>query len=38
MKRFHVRVAVHDLQQSIRFYSSLFGAAPSVTKDAPAAV
>jgi catechol 2,3-dioxygenase-like lactoylglutathione lyase family enzyme len=33
MKRFHVHVAVHDLQQSIRFYSSLFGAAPSVTKD-----
>jgi catechol 2,3-dioxygenase-like lactoylglutathione lyase family enzyme len=24
MKRFHVHVAVHDLQQSIRFYSSLF--------------
>ena len=33
MKRFHVHVAVHDLQQSIRFYSSLFGMAPSVTKD-----
>ena len=33
MKRFHVHVAVHDLQQSIRFYSSLFGTAPSVTKD-----
>jgi len=33
MKRFHVHVAVHDLRQSIRFYSSLFGAAPSVTKD-----
>ncbi len=32
MKRFHVHVAVHDLQQSIRFYSSLFGAPPSVTK------
>jgi hypothetical protein len=32
VKRFHVHVAVHDLQQSIRFYSSLFGAAPSVTK------
>lgn len=32
MKRFHVHVAVHDLPQSIRFYSSLFGAAPSVTK------
>ena len=33
MNRFHVHVAVHDLQRSIRFYSSLFGAAPSVTKD-----
>jgi catechol 2,3-dioxygenase-like lactoylglutathione lyase family enzyme len=33
MKRFHVHVAVHDLRQSIRFYSSLFGAAPSVAKD-----
>lgn len=33
MKRFHVHVAVHDLQQSIRFYSSLFGTAPSVTED-----
>lgn len=32
MKRFHVHVAVHNLQQSIRFYSSLFGAAPSVIK------
>jgi hypothetical protein len=33
MKRFHVHVAVHDLQQSIRFYSSLFGTAPAVAKD-----
>ena len=33
MKRLHVHVAVHDLQQSIRFYSALFAAAPSVTKD-----
>jgi catechol 2,3-dioxygenase-like lactoylglutathione lyase family enzyme len=33
MKRFHVHVAVHDLSQSIRFYSSLFGAPPSVAKD-----
>ena len=32
MKRFHVHVAVHDLQQSIRFYSSLFGVQPAVTK------
>ena len=33
MKRFHVHVSVHDLQQSIRFYSALFGAEPDVTKD-----
>ena len=33
MKRFHVHVAVHDLQQSIRFYSALFGAEPAVKKD-----
>ena len=32
MKRFHVHVGVSDLDQSIAFYSSLFGAAPSVTK------
>jgi hypothetical protein len=32
MKRFHVHVAVHDLRQSIRFYSALFGSAPSVEK------
>src|SRR5688500_9305183 len=33
MKRFHVHVAVHDLKQSIRFYSALFGAQPSVEKE-----
>ena len=33
MKRFHVHVAVHDLQQSIRFYSTLFAAEPTVNKD-----
>jgi lactoylglutathione lyase len=33
MKRFHVHVAVPDLQQSIRFYSTMFGAQPSVVKD-----
>jgi catechol 2,3-dioxygenase-like lactoylglutathione lyase family enzyme len=33
MKRLHVHVAVHDLQQSIRFYSAMFSAQPSVTKD-----
>ncbi len=32
MKRFHVHVAVPDLAQSIRFYSTLFGAEPTVTK------
>jgi catechol 2,3-dioxygenase-like lactoylglutathione lyase family enzyme len=32
MKRFHVHVAVHDLEQSIRFYSTLFGAEPAVKK------
>jgi len=33
MKRFHVHVAVDDLQQNIRFYSSVFGVQPSVVKD-----
>ena len=32
MKRFHVHVGVTDLDQSIAFYSGLFGTAPSVTK------
>ena len=32
MKRFHVHVGVHDLAQSVRFYSALFAAAPSVLK------
>lgn len=32
MKRFHVHVAVDDLEQSIGFYSALFAAAPSVIK------
>jgi catechol 2,3-dioxygenase-like lactoylglutathione lyase family enzyme len=32
MKRFHVHVAVSDLEQSIRFYSILFGGEPSVRK------
>ena len=30
MKRFHVHVAVDDLAQSVRFYSTLFGAEPTV--------
>ena len=33
MKRLHVHVGVHDLQQSIRFYSALFAAEPVVKKD-----
>lgn len=33
MKRLHVHVTVNDLQQSIRFYSALFAAAPTVRKD-----
>ena len=32
MKRFHVHVAVSDLEQSIRFYSTLFDGEPSVRK------
>ena len=33
MKRFHVHVSVEDLAASVRFYSTLFGAAPTVHKD-----
>jgi catechol 2,3-dioxygenase-like lactoylglutathione lyase family enzyme len=33
MKRFHVHVAVPNLAESVRFYSTLFGAPPTVTKD-----
>lgn len=32
MKRLHVHVSVQNLADSIGFYSTLFGAAPSVTK------
>lgn len=32
MKRFHVHVAVEDLETNIRFYSTVFGAAPTVQK------
>jgi catechol 2,3-dioxygenase-like lactoylglutathione lyase family enzyme len=32
MKRFHVHVAVEKLDESIRFYSSLFGVAPTVVQ------
>src|SRR4030095_14102865 len=33
MKRFHVHLGVENLDKSIRFYSGLFGAAPTVRKD-----
>ncbi|MBT2791074.1 ArsI/CadI family heavy metal resistance metalloenzyme [Paraburkholderia strydomiana] len=33
MKRFHVHVVVPKLGESVRFYSSMFGAEPSVLKD-----
>jgi len=33
MKRFHVHIAVADLDASIRFYSALFGAEPTVRMD-----
>ena len=32
MKRLHVHVAVEDLEQSIGFYSTLFGAEPVIVK------
>lgn len=32
MKRFHVHVAVDNLGESIRFYSTMFGTAPAVVK------
>ena len=32
MKRLHVHVAVENLEQSIGFYSTLFGASPAVVK------
>ncbi|HEX7971747.1 MAG TPA: VOC family protein, partial [Thiobacillus sp.] len=33
MKRLHVHVAVDDLAASIKFYSAMFAAEPTVTKD-----
>ena len=33
MKRMHVHVSVTDLPQSVRFYSALFAAQPTVLKD-----
>ncbi|MDP6707409.1 MAG: ArsI/CadI family heavy metal resistance metalloenzyme [Alphaproteobacteria bacterium] len=32
MKRLHVHVRVQDLDQSVGFYSTLFGEAPAVTR------
>jgi catechol 2,3-dioxygenase-like lactoylglutathione lyase family enzyme len=32
MKRFHVHVAVNDLDKSIAFYSAMFGEQPTVVK------
>jgi catechol 2,3-dioxygenase-like lactoylglutathione lyase family enzyme len=32
MKRFHVHIAVDDLDANIRFYSTVFGTPPTVTK------
>jgi catechol 2,3-dioxygenase-like lactoylglutathione lyase family enzyme len=33
MKRFHVHVAVENIEESVGFYSTLFGAAPTVIKN-----
>ncbi|QCP52411.1 glyoxalase/bleomycin resistance/dioxygenase family protein [Trinickia violacea] len=33
MKRFHVHVVVPALEESVRFYTGLFGAEPTVLKD-----
>jgi len=33
MKRFHIHVAVADLEQSIQFYSTFFNTAPTVKKE-----
>lgn len=33
MKRFHVHVRVKDLNESILFYTALFSANPTITKD-----
>lgn len=32
MKRFHVHIAVDNLQDNIRFYSALFGTDPAISK------
>ncbi len=32
MKRFHVHLAVEDIEKNVRFYSALFGVAPTLQK------
>src|SRR5438552_11328904 len=32
MKRFHVHVSVNDIDESVRFYSKVFGSEPTVLK------
>ena len=32
MKRFHVHVSVNDLEANVKFYSTVFGAPPTVVK------
>ncbi len=32
MKRFHMHIAVDNLEKNIRFYSALFGTAPVISK------
>jgi catechol 2,3-dioxygenase-like lactoylglutathione lyase family enzyme len=32
MKRFHVHVSVDDLEANVKFYSTVFGARPTVVK------
>jgi catechol 2,3-dioxygenase-like lactoylglutathione lyase family enzyme len=33
MKRFHVHVAVENIDQSVKFYTGLFGSSPTVQKN-----
>ena len=33
MSRFHIHIAVDDIQKSVNFYSAVFGSQPSVLKD-----
>ncbi len=33
MSRFHIHIAVDDLQRSVGFYTAVFGSQPSVLKD-----